>query len=74
MSSPLGIVEQDEHAGAAVILETLIVMPVGVPNEVIKYGRVDDVQQSRPGVVRRHFLHRFAVALVVLPPAEAQTC
>lgn len=72
-SSPLGIVQQDEHAGTAVVLETLVVMPVGVTDEVIEHGRVDDVQQSRPSVVRRHFLHRFAVALVVLPPVEAQT-
>lgn len=68
--SPLCVVEQDKHAGAAVILETLIVMPVCVPNEIIKYGRVNDVQQPRPCIIWRHFLHRVAVTLVVLPPAR----
>lgn len=67
--SPLCVVEQDEHAGAAIILETLIVMPVCVPNEIIKYGRVNNVQQPRPCIIWRHFLHRVAVTLVVLPPA-----
>lgn len=66
---PLGVVQQDEHAGTAVVLEALIVMTVGVPDEIVKYGRVDDIQEPWPCVIGRHFLHGLAVALVVLPPA-----
>ena len=47
-------------------------MPVSVANEVIKHGGVDDVQQPGPCVIRRHFLHCFAIALVILPSVEAQ--
>lgn len=66
--SPLCVVEQDEHAGATVILETLIVMPISITNEIIKYGCVDDVQQSRACIIWRHFLYCLAVTLIVLPP------
>lgn len=68
--SPLGVVQQDEHAGAAVVLEALVVMAVGVPDEIVKYGRVDNVQEPRPRVIGWHFLHGLAVALVILPPAR----
>lgn len=44
-------------------------VPVGVADQVVEDGRVDDVQQARPRVVRGRFLHGVAVALVVLPPA-----
>lgn len=43
MFSPLCIVEQDEHAGPTIVLETLIVMSISVPNEIIKYGRINDI-------------------------------
>lgn len=66
--SPLCVVQQDEHAGATVILETLVMMAVCVANEIIKYGCVNDVQQPRPCIIWRHFLHRLAVTLVILPP------
>lgn len=68
--SPLGVVQQDQHAGAAVVLETLVVVAVGVPDQIVEHGRVDDVQQPRPGVVRGHLLHGFAVAFVILPSAR----
>ena len=48
-------------------------MAVCVPDEIIKYGRVDDVQQPRPSIVWRHLLHRLAVTLIILPPAGLTT-
>lgn len=65
---PLCIVQQNEHAGSAVILEALVVMPVCIPDEIVKYGCVDDIQQPRPCIIRRHFLHSLTVTLIVLPP------
>lgn len=67
-NSPLCVIKQDEHAGTAVVLETLVVMSIGVPDQIIKYGSVYHVQEPRPRIVRRHFLHCFAVTLVVFPP------
>lgn len=65
---PFGIIEKDEHARAFIVLKTLVVMPVGVANQVIKDRRVNDVQEARARIVRGRFLHRVAVALIILPP------
>lgn len=47
-------------------------VPVGVADQVVKDGRVDDVEQARARVVRGRFLHGVAVALVILPPAARE--
>lgn len=47
-------------------------VPVGVADQVVKDGRVDDVEQARTRVVRGRFLHGVAVALVILPPAARE--
>ena len=65
---PFGIIEEDEHTGALVVLEALVVMAVSVANQVIKDSGVYDVQETGARVVRGRFLHSVAVALVILPP------
>lgn len=65
---PFGIIEKDEHTGAFIILKTLIVMAVGIANQVIKDGCVDDIQEARAGVVRGRLFHGVTVALIILPP------
>lgn len=70
--SPFGIVQQDEHTGSLIVLEALVVVPVGVADQVVEDGRVDDVEQARARVVRGRFLHGVAVALVILPPAARE--
>lgn len=69
LALPFGIVEKDEHTGAFIILKALIVMAVGIANQVVKDGRVDDVQEAWARVVRGRFLHSITVTLIVLPPA-----
>lgn len=67
-SSPLGVIEEDEHAGSAVILETLVVMAIGVADQIVKDGCINHIKEPRPRVVWGHFLHRLAVAFIILPP------
>lgn len=69
---PFGIIKKDEHAGAFIVLKTLIVMAVSIANQVIKDSRVNDVQEPGARVIRGRFLHSVAVALVILPPAGKQ--
>lgn len=64
---PFGIIEEEEHASALVVLKTLIVVAVSIADQVIKDRGVNDVQEARAGVVRGRFLHGVAVALIILP-------
>lgn len=47
-------------------------VPVGVADQVVKDGCVDDVQQARARVVRGRFLHSVTIALIILPPAARE--
>lgn len=47
LPSPFGIIQEDEHTGSFIILETLIVMPIGIPNQIVKDGGVNDIKETR---------------------------
>lgn len=48
---PFGIIQEDEHTGSFIILETLIVMPVSIPNQIVKDGSVDDIKETGARVI-----------------------
>lgn len=47
-------------------------MAVGIADQVIKDSRVNDIQETRAGVIRGCLLHCVTVALIVLPPGGKQ--
>lgn len=51
-ASPFGVIQKDEHTGSFIILKALVVMPVSVPNQIVKYCGVDDIKQTGTRVVR----------------------
>ena len=65
---PLAVVQHDKHASGRRV-NGLIVMAIGISDEVIKDTGVDEVEQKTDSVVeRRHLSDNVAVLFLRLPP------
>lgn len=69
---PFGIIQENKHTGSFIILEALIVMPVSIPNQIVKDGGVNDIKETRARVIGRSLLHSITIAFIILPPVGRQ--